>query len=850
VALTNVNVTDALTGSTNLAIDPATLDPGDTGTATATYTVTQNDIDAGSISNTATAYGTFDSTEYSDEDQTTVSGTQSATLELTKTATLINGGTPDPFEFSAVGDVITYSFSVENTGNVALTNVNVTDALTGSTNLAVDPATLGPGDTGTATATYTVTQADLDASSITNTATAYGTFDSTEYSDDGQTTVSGAQSATLELTKTATLINGGTPDPFEYAAVDDVITYSFSVENTGSVTLTNVNVSDALTGSTNLAINPATLGPGDTGTATATYTVTQAELDAGSIANTATAYGTFDSTEYSDDGQTTVSGTQTPALELNKTATLINDATPDPFEYTAVDDVITYTFSVENIGNVTLTDVNVTDALTGSTNLAIDPVTLGPGDTGTATATYTVTQDDIDAGSIANTATAYGTFDSTEYSDENQTTISGTQTPALELNKTATLINGGTPDPFEYTAVDDVITYTFSVENTGNVTLTDVNVTDALTGSTNLAVDPATLGPGDTGTATATYTVTQADIDAGSIANTATAYGTFDSTEYSDDDQTTISGSQTASLDVNRTTFEENQAVSMKVSASILPNQTPDSTLGSVVNAKAVAQPKTRQELEVDPPVVNYYVRKIDLNKNNLFGSLPEQLSILSLLEELSLKENSLGDDIKPSISSLAYLKRLVLSGNELTGPIPAEIGQLTSLEELELNDNDLSGVIPDIGSLIYLERLILSGNQLTGQIPTEIGQLTRLAALNLGNNQLGGTIPNEIGNLTNLDYLGLYENEALAGEIPEGIGYLTELTRLFIDETNLSGPIPMSFTQLTDLDYFWFQSTSVCEPLTQTFIDWKESVASWVSNDNFCAKDSDFTVFAPIIFR
>ena len=70
------------------------------------------------------------------------------------------------------------------------------------------------------------------------------------------------------------------------------------------------------------------------------------------------------------------------------------------------------------------------------------------------------------------------------------------------------------------------IIYTFSVENTGNVSVSSITVDDVLTGSTDLAISPGSLAPGETGTATANYIVSQADVDNGSIVNSASVEGT------------------------------------------------------------------------------------------------------------------------------------------------------------------------------------------------------------------------------------------------------------------------------------------------------------------------------------
>ena len=80
------------------------------------------------------------------------------------------------------------------------------------------------------------------------------------------------------------------------------------------------------------------------------------------------------------------------------------------------------------------------------------------------------------------------------------------------------------------------------------------------------------------------------------------------------------------------------------------------------------------------------------------------------------------------------------LNSNNLVGTIPPEIGTLTNLTRLNLFNNQLSGVIPtEIGTLTNLTQLNLPSNQLSGAIPTEIGNLTNLGSLNLSTNQLSG---------------------------------------------------------------------------------------------------------------
>ena len=143
----------------------------------------------------------------------------------------------------------------------------------------------------------------------------------------------------------------------------------------------------------------------------------------------------------------------------------------------------------------------------------------------TCTATYTVTQADLDAGSVTNTA--IGHADGTPISTDRRRDRHRVQSAGAGLAKTAT--------PATYDAVGDVISYSYVVTNTGNVTLTGpVTVADDKA-HRRPARPPASLAPGASMTCTATYTITQADLDAGSVTNTAQAIGRRHGPRHTDD---------------------------------------------------------------------------------------------------------------------------------------------------------------------------------------------------------------------------------------------------------------------------------------------------------------------------
>ena len=100
----------------------------------------------------------------------------------------------------------------------------------------------------------------------------------------------------------------------------------------------------------------------------------------------------------------------------------------------------------------------------------------------------------------------------------------------------------------------------------------------------------------------------------------------------------------------------------------------------------------------------------------------------------------------------------------------------------LSVNSRELDGTIPaELGDLTGLRRLHLFENRLTGPIPAELGRLTSLQSLDLSDNRLIGQIPVDFARLSNLRSLDLSGNR-LTGAIPPQLG------DLHLDEVDLSG--------------------------------------------------------------
>ncbi|UOQ54228.1 DUF6443 domain-containing protein [Hymenobacter cellulosivorans] len=199
--------------------------------------------------------------------------------------------------------------------------------------------------------------------------------------------------------------------------------------------------------------------------------------------------------------------------------------------------------------------------------------------------------------------------------------------------------------------------------------------------------------------------------------------------------------------------------------------------------------------------VGNGDIVSLRLPSNNLTGSLPTSLGLLSQLHYLTLSGNSsLGGSI-PATLGQSDLYNLDLSACQFTGLLPPELSSCHNLSVLNLNANRLTGSIPPELATLPLTYLMLANNQLSGAIPAALGQIPSMSTLALSYNHLSGAIPSSVRYLENLTYCFLDHNQ-LSGSIPKEFAQCRYLTQLNLSNNKLQGSMPDELTSLPQLTW------------------------------------------------
>ena len=499
------------------------------------YVVTVDDIERGSVENTATA-GNASSKKTVDTDD------RHPTLEAEKKLTNSGSGTDGQF---VLGDTAKFDIIVKNTGNVKQT-VTVTEGLAGAKivqdssytiNVAGEAVItdMAPGATVTVKAEYTITQEDIDSGNELWNHAAVRNQGNDGPDPSVEIPVEKAPAWTVDKTVESRGSNGGS------FRLGEIIQYQIVVKNTGNTTLNDLSVVDEMfetakdinvyygkgvtytytRASGQVEIDG--LAPDNSVVITYSHKVTEDDIKAGSVTNKVVA---------GDEGKEITTEVEPQRKALSAVKSLTNAGTGANGAFKAGEKA-TFNITVTNEGNLTQENVTVTEELASAKIVAGNGYTinaegqaviekLAPGQTVVVKAEYTVTQADIDSDvELKNIALVEGDNGENPGPEPEEVIPKEEKNPGLTATKTVTNAGTGANGAFK---AGEKAEFNITVTNSGNTTQTNVTVTEQLDGAeivagTGYTVNEAKqaviteMAPGATVIVYAKYTVTQADID-------------------------------------------------------------------------------------------------------------------------------------------------------------------------------------------------------------------------------------------------------------------------------------------------------------------------------------------------
>jgi uncharacterized repeat protein (TIGR01451 family) len=404
--------------------------------------------------------------------------------------------------FALVGDTISYSISIVNTGNETLNITSVIDTVDGHAGVNITasfPATVAAGATVTRTYPYVVQAGDPSPLLNSVAVAANGAV--------SHATINGSASCDNPILHPEISITKTCP---QTASVGGDITYEITIENTGDEMLDTIVVTDTVDGNSPVDISSLfvdSLAPGASDTQEYVYNADGTEPDPLPNSATVTANGATSDKAVTDTDSCSTDITHVPEI------TVVKECPPSaPFG-----DDVTFTITVTNTGNEPLKNVSVTDALLGGDITAAfsipNPMPMDVDYSHEFTYTPGANEDPV-----KNSVTASGTGTDSNVTDTDTSACETdvTHAPALEVTKEC-------PQTVPF---GEDITYTITVTNTGNEALEGVTVNDTLLGDITDQFDvdfSGSFGVGEVATATVTYSP---GADEDPVSNTVTASGT------------------------------------------------------------------------------------------------------------------------------------------------------------------------------------------------------------------------------------------------------------------------------------------------------------------------------------
>lgn len=188
------------------------------------------------------------------------------------------------------------------------------------------------------------------------------------------------------------------PNTASFTAAGQAIGYSYTLTNTGNITINSIALAGTKTGTISCLASSLALGASTT--CTSTYTTTAGEVGA-AIPYSVTATGT-------PTGGTLAKAVANGSIAFSAQSGLVIAVTPSPTTFSKAGQIVSFSYKVTNAGNVAINSITVSD--TKISGIACPASTLSTGAATTCSGSYTTTAADVIAGSISGTAIAQGVF--------------------------------------------------------------------------------------------------------------------------------------------------------------------------------------------------------------------------------------------------------------------------------------------------------------------------------------------------------------------------------------------------------------------------------------------------------
>ena len=399
-----------------------------------------------------------------------------------------------PTEPVGPGETLNYSGTVRNSGDVALTDVEVYSGRPAPRTLVFNVARLEPGAVAAFTGSYT---APAEVCTVSNTLTGEGRDACTG------TMVSHQASVLCVLTPTPAL-EIGQVCPETPPALGGLLTYTASVVNRGNIALTNLVVFSDRPVPNSVVFRANTLPAGATTNFTASYTV-PANLNSCSISDTLRVTARARCTGQQVTAQTT-------STCVVQTAPGVRVSTVCPPSLVAPGERLTFSGTVQNTGNITLTNVVVLSDQPAPGTEVFRVASLPPAGSASFSSGFPTAWDSCSATWSLAVSGADGCT-GTLVTHSTATTCALRVEPELVVSRTC---------PPQPAVPGQALVFSGTVTNTGNITLNNVRVVNSLPTAGTTVFGPVNLPPGTGATFTGSYLV-PADLNACEIASTLTA---------------------------------------------------------------------------------------------------------------------------------------------------------------------------------------------------------------------------------------------------------------------------------------------------------------------------------------